>query len=386
VGVLAAPLCVAEQAVTKFSFVKGYSWGFDSRRGAYESPEAARSMKALAATGTDTVCLCFSTTMRTHQTPEFAWGEANPRMVSDEEIRNAMDLARENRMKVILKPMINCRDGVWRSWVKFYRPVTDAERAVGVVGQWDPYDDPKQRLEGMVTDGVAWNTWWRCYREFIVHYARIAEEKHAEAYCLGCEMGSTQEFEDQWRRLIREVRGVYHGPLTYDVNHGDEENVAWWDALDYISISAYYPVEPQEGTSEREAVKRTTSKEEIAAELRRVKGRLAALSRKRQRPICFLEVGCPNIRGCARYPWASPPDPAKDPTDDQEQVNYYTAMFETFNDEPWFMGYAWWDWPARLETRERYQHGRGFCVYGRAAEKVMRAWYAKQRGATEAAR
>jgi hypothetical protein len=97
-------------------------------------------------------------------------------------------------------------------------------------------------------------------------------------------------------------------------------------------------------------------------------------------------VGCPNIRGCARYPWASPPDPAKDPTDDQEQVNFYTAMFETFNDEPWFMGYAWWDWPARLETRERFQQGRGFCVYGRPAEKVMRQWYAKERGAVETGR
>jgi hypothetical protein len=371
----------AEDLARELGFVKGYSWGYDSRRGAYESPEAERSMKALAETGADCACICFSTYMQTHQTPDFKWGEANPRMVSDDEIRRAVDLARAGGMKVILKPMINCRDGVWRAWVKFFRPVTDQERVAGVTGEIDPWDEESVRREGMVRDLAKWDQWWDCYERFILHYARIAEEKQAEGFCLGCEMSSTEEFDLRWRQLIGKVREVYHGSLTYDVNHGREAEVPWWDAVDFISVSAYYAVPPPEGQSIEEAVRQTTPMAEIVEELTAVKERLAALSRARQKPICFIETGCANIRGCARYPWSYPRDPREHPTDDQEQANYYQAMFEVFYNEPWFMGFAWWDWPARLQDRETRWGNRSFCTYGKPAEQVMRQWYAKPRDA-----
>lgn len=386
---LAAPrvgsvACRADDAAIKpLGFVKGYSWGYDSRRGAYESAEAARSMKLLAGTGADCACICFSTFMPTHETPEFDWGEANPRMVSDDEIRHAADLARANGMKVILKPMINCRDGVWRAWVKFFRPITAEERAAGVTGEMDPWDDPPVMREGEIKDLAKWDQWWKLYAQYILHYARIAQEKQAEGLCLGCELSSTEEFEDRWRELIKQVRKVYHGSLTYDVNHGREDAVAWWDAVDFISVSAYYAVPAPEGESEEEATRRTTPRAEIVKELTAVKERLGALSRKRGKAICFLETGCPNIRGCARYPWAHPRDPRVDPTDDQEQVNYYQAMFDVFYNEPWFMGFAWWDWPARLYEPESPWGKRGFCVYGKPAEKTLGEWYAKPRAAAK---
>jgi hypothetical protein len=64
-------------------FVKGHSWGWTGRRGEYAAPEAADSLVRLAATGADTVCIPFATTMAHAQTPEFTWGDANPRMVSE---------------------------------------------------------------------------------------------------------------------------------------------------------------------------------------------------------------------------------------------------------------------------------------------------------------
>ena len=89
------------------------------------------------------------------------------------------------------------------------------------------------------------------------------------------------------------------------------------------------------------------------------------------------------VRGCAPHS-LGPRRRARDrPTDEQEQANYYQAMFETYWDEPWFMGWCWWDWPARLYDKSEAATDRSFCVYGKKAEDVLREWYAKPR--TEAA-
>ncbi len=247
------------------------------------------------------------------------------------------------------------------------------------MGQLDPWaDNPFMRF-GQVSDAGQWDQWWQSFEGFLLHYAAIAQEKHVEALCLGCEMSSTEEFEDRWRKLIGQVRGVYDGALTYDVNHGRESEVKWWDAVDVISISAYYHVPPPAGQSEEEAVKQTTTVAEIAATLALRKAELAGLHQRWDKPILFIETGCTNVRGCARYPWSHPDEKFGHPLDEVEQANYYEAMFETYWNEPWFLGFTWWDWPARLYDRRDAAGHRGFCVYGKQAEEVVRVWYAKGR-------
>jgi hypothetical protein len=91
----------------------------------------------------------------------------------------------------------------------------------------------------------------------------------------------------------------------------------------------------------------------------------------------MIETGVTNVRGCARYPWSHPSEHPESPLDEAEQANYYRAFFETFADTPWFMGYAWWDWPAKLYSREEAGENRGFCIYGKEAEEVLKLWYAK---------
>jgi hypothetical protein len=336
-------------------------------------------MTALADTGANWVCIAFGTSMATAETPQFAWGDANPRMATDDEIRRAIGLARQHQLKVIMKPVVNCDDSVWRAWIKFYRPVTPDERAAGITGILDPWGDEPVQRDGQTPDLAKWDQWWQCFRGFLLHYAAIAEQEHLEMLCLGCEMNSTEAFEDRWRTLIAEIRTAYHGVLTYDVNHGRENSVPWWDAMDVIGVSAYYQVPPPDGVTEEEAVRSTTPKAEILAQLNKNKQELADLSAKFGKPILFIETGVTNVRGCARYPWSHPDEKESDPLDQQEQVNYYEAMFEAFWDEPWFMGFAWWDWPARLYDRDAAATHRGFCIYGKRAEEVVRQWYAKPR-------
>lgn len=374
----ADPLAAKERDATRLGFIKGYSWGWVGHRGEYDSPEAAESMQKLADTGTEWVCIAFSTNMRTADDPEFTWSDDYRRMVTDDEICHAIDLARASGLKVILKPVVNIDDGTWRAWIKFFRPVTPEEAAAGVEGIDDPWGDESVYLAGQTQDLAKWDRWWANFNGFVTHYAQIAEEKEVELFCLGCEMNSTEQFEDRWRALIIDVRSVYHGLVTYDINHGREHDLPWWDAVDLISISGYYGIAPANGRTEEEAVRETTPKEEIVAELRRVRESLAEVSAKWGKPVLMIETGCTNVRGCARYPWSHPDAKLDSPLDEVEQRHYYEAFFEVFWGEPWFMGYCWWDWPARLYAEEDAASNRGFCVYGKQAEEVLRAWYAKE--------
>jgi hypothetical protein len=365
-------------------FIKGMTWGWVGSRGEYASPDAADSMKKLAETGSQWVCIAFAPNIKAFDTPEFKFGDDNPSMATDDEIRHAVDLARENGLRVMFKPVVNCADNVWRAWIRFYRPVTDAEKARGITGVFDPWGEKPHQLDGMTVDTEKWDQWWTNFDAFILHYAKIAEEKHVPVYCLGCEMNSTEEFEDHWRSLIARVRDVYHGLITYDVNHDGEEKVKWFDTCDFISISAYYPIPFADGRPLDDAAKQTeaTPTADIVAAMKPIKERLAKVHAHWGKPILFIETGVTPIRGCARTPWAHVDESMDRPIDQAEQANYYQAQFETFWNEPWFMGWCWWEWPAHLYKKEDAGKDREFCIYGKQAEGVVRAWYAKPHDGT----
>ena len=227
-----------------------------------------------------------------------------------------------------------------------------------------------------------WNKWWSDFRAFLLHYAKIAEDTNCEMLCLGCEMGSTEEFNEKWRNLINEIRQVYNGTISYDVNHGREDKITWFDALDVISISAYYPV----GTDDvLLALKDDLSKippanNSIEALKRRwlpIKEKLEKISEKFDRPILFIELGMCNAKGCSAAPWTH-----EDPNmiyDANEQVRYYQAAIETFWNEPWFIGFTWWAWDTPLYDIKNASSNISFCIYGKPAEKIVRQWYGKDR-------
>jgi hypothetical protein len=261
-------------------------------------------------------------------------------MATDDEIRHAIRLARDNHLKVILKPVVEPADGQWRGTIEF------------------------KTADGK-TDEAAWAKWWKTHEAFMVHYATIAQAEKCELLCIGCEMSTTERFEKAWRAAIAKVRQVYSGPLIYDTNWGDEEKVAWWDAVDIIGISAYYPVSTRDDTS----------LDRMVASWQKIRDRLRQLAAARHRPILFIEIGVRSAHTATTMPWDfSHPEW---PVDVDEQARYYEAVMKTFYDEPWFCGFAWWDWPAHLYAKDKAAADKGFCCFGKPAEAVLRTWYAK---------
>jgi hypothetical protein len=337
-------------------FIKGHSWGFPGRRGDYLGDAPAESMTKMADTGANWVCICFAGEMEKPNEPKIFWADSNPGMVTDDEIRRAISLARQNNLKVILKPMVEVRDGTWRAWIKF------------------------ETEEGK-DDKRAWDKWWADFRQFLLHYAKIAEQMNCEVFSLGCEMGSTEKHEDRWRSLIAKIRKVYSGAITYDTNHGEETRLKWWDAIDIISISGYYPIGtgkiPLAVEDPNTVPPSENTVESLKLSWKPIRERLRRISKKHDRPILLIEIGVCSARNCSSAPWTHP-----DPNlfyDADEQSKYYQATIETFWDEPWFIGFAWWDWPPHLYSLEEAKSDIGFCIYGKPAEQIVRQWYAKPR-------
>ena len=318
-------------------FIKGFTYGFDGKRGDYHTEQAAQSMERLAGLGGDWAALAFvvrqdsfcSTVIR----PDYRY------TVTDKDVITAADKLHSLGLKVCMKPIVNSADGVWRANIRFPEP------EYGNVDYW--------------------KDWFSSYTAFLCHYAEIAEETGCEMFCVGCEMLGTEHKEEYWRKAIEEVRKVYHGPITYNTNHGKEFGVKWWDAVDYISTSAYYGVGKVPGDTLENMIEVWNNQKERLAELSRVNG---------GKQIIFMEIGCRSARGCAMMPYDF--SHREFPYDEDEQANFYESCLISMWDEPWFAGFFWWDWYTKLPTRTPEM---GFSIVGKKTESIIKKWYAKDR-------
>jgi hypothetical protein len=310
-------------------YVAGVTWGWGGTRGQWTGPEAERSMdlmvERLAVTWT---AVTFFTLQDTAHSTQIHFRDEPT--VSDDEVRAAVAGAHERGLKVVLKPVVNCADGTWRAHINFF-----------------DHDVPCE---------PTWGEWFASYTEFVVHHARLAQETGAEMLCIGCEMVQTDRREAQWRELIRQVRAVYSGLLTYNCDKYQEDRVTWWDAVDVISSSGYYPVDDWENQLDR----------------------IEPVVRAHGKPFLFLEAGCPSRVGSPALPndWSLPGEPSG-----QAQREWYEAAFTACAARDWVGGFLLWDWPARLYAETDAATDDDYCMFGKPAERTVCEHYlARTRG------
>jgi Glycoside Hydrolase Family 113 len=208
-----------------------------------------------------------------------------------------------------------------------------------------------------------WAAWFDAYGRFILHYAALAQANGLEALAVGTELSATTGRESDWRALIAKVREVYHGKLTYAANwNGEPERVRFWDALDFIGVQAYYPL----------ASKAHPSRDEIAAAMKPIAERLAALAARTGKPVVFTEVGYKSAAASLAEPWRWEADGEADLA---VQRDAFTAMFSTLWDRPWFGGTFVWKWHPATDALPR--DDRGFSPQGKPAQDVIKAFYTR---------
>lgn len=239
-------------------------------------------------------------------------------------------------MKVCLKPVVNCLDGAWRAKINF-------------PGETD-----------------YWDKWFKSYSNFITYYAEIAEKCGCEMLCTGCEMEGMDSQTERCLEMLKKVRKLYSGIIMHNVNHGDELRFPWLSEVDVVGISAYYRVSTPDDHSKEQMLKVWNEKKQVLKKAHEVYGK----------PIMFAEIGVRNEQGCTEYPWDFHNRPER-PADEDEQALFYETALEAFWDEPWFSGYFWWDWRAKLPAPEKAQLDRDFGIYMKKAELVLKKWYTK---------
>ncbi|ROS23709.1 1,4-beta-xylanase [Cellulomonas sp. PhB150] len=299
--------------------VCGMTWGWTGVRGTWLTPDAQHSMDEMAALGTNWVTLAYGALQATAQSTTIAF--ADEPTVTDDEIRGAVARARRLDLKVCLKPVVNVADGTWRAYIGFF--------------DWDVPGEP------------SWAQWFDAYREFIVHHARLAAELQVEMFCVGCEMVRADPQEAHWRELIADVREVYDGLVTYNCDKYQEDHVTWWDAVDVISASGYYPT--------------GTWPEQL--------DRIGAVVEREGKPFLFIEAGCPSREGSPERPndWT-----LVGPPSEQAQAAYLDEMLTACAERPWVGGFMLWDWPATLYSSADAASNDDYCMYAKAGAAVVR--------------
>ncbi|AWB45456.1 1,4-beta-xylanase [Paenibacillus sp. CAA11] len=304
-------------------YVAGMTWGFMGIRGTWATDQANQSMEIMAeTTGVNWTAIAFSAMQATAHSTEIPYWEEPT--VTDEEVVWAIRKAKSLGLKVCLKPIVNCTDGTWRAHINFFDKDVPCE--------------PK------------WADWFRSYTNYILHYAEIAERTGCEMLCIGCEMVQTDRREAEWRKLIADVREVYSGIVTYNCDKYQEDNVTWWDAVDVISSSGYYPIHDWE------------------AQLNRIEPVVKAFNK----PFFFMEAGCMSRTGSAQIPndWNLPGE-----VNQKEQADWYHAMFAACDKRDWVQGFMLWDWKAELYAPEMAATNDDYCTYNKEAESVIKDYY-----------
>jgi hypothetical protein len=209
-----------------------------------------------------------------------------------------------------------------------------------------------------MTTEADWRQWFSQYEAYVLSYARQAAEAGADAFCVGRETDKAAIARpSDWRRIIARVRDTFAGPLTYSANFDSYERIAFWDALDVIGVSAYFPL--GEGVSKEE---------DLAAAWDAILARLETLARKTNRRVVFTEIGYPAVSTAARRPWDEPPGPA----DVWLQARLYDAALEAISKRPFMAGTFFWLWEgvARPAFRDP-----SFSIRDKPASFVMADWY-----------
>jgi hypothetical protein len=258
--------------------------------------------------------------------------------VPDEAVRRAIAQARAEGLEVMLFPILHVdrrRSGEWR-------------------GKLAPRDMER---------------WWEEYRAFVLHYAGIAQEGGVDIYSVGSELLSLEHEEARWRGLIKEVRGVYQGRLTYSANWDHFDHVSFWSALDIAGMTGYFELSNEEEPT-LSGLRQTWdgAVDVIATYPARAAGR----------PLILTEVGYPSQQGGVRQPWNYT---TRNSPDARSQYRAFRAMYESWRERALevergeeealgLSGFFVWNWYGYGGEEDIH-----YTLRGKPAESVIRRWF-----------
>ncbi len=283
--------------------------------------------------------------------------------VSDADLRQAIDQAHDAGLKVMVKPHVR------------YTP-------------WNGPVDPANNEQ-----------WFNNYQQYMVRYAKIAQQEGAEMYSLGNELTGVTDAANQgrWNKLINAVDSVYKGDLTiaaHYLNVDDAEFIYANSKVDVIGVNGYYPVAAKNDYNasyqEMKAAWSSTAHlngpnphyaARAVLDNKSVIKYFGELAAKYDKPVMFTEFGYASVDGTA----INPGDINNNRRADQaEQANAFKAFFDAWaphalpsdntkqpvNQNKFFLGVHIWE-----TNPGGHSDPRDHSYENKQAENVIKSYY-----------
>lgn len=170
--------------------------------------------------------------------------------------------------------------------------------------------------------------WFRSYHKLMLPYAAAAQAGHAATFVLGTELVSL-EGTPQWASLVRSLRSVYQGQLTYDENQDEFASGTADPPVPTHNIDAY----PQFALPDSASVARLTSSWDAW---------LGTHPMSVRRELTLSEIGIDAVAGSYQDPW-NWQSTARAPIDTHVQAAWFQAVCNAVSAERIGGGIYWWE-------------------------------------------
>ncbi len=304
-------------------FFFGTNFGFLAKSGAFSTEQAMKDVEAIAQLNTPWVCVMVNVVQeRFFDTHVYGDFDYTP---SDFEIERIIRAFRQRGIKVMLKLINITLDSQAHCAIMFNQPPVPP---VPENGKY--YSDMEE--------------WFKEFSGAVVHYAELMERVEGELLCMSGELIPTQRCGKEWRDIIRQVRQVYRGGVTYECSIFEERGVVvedWYELFDVLAISKY-PSASDKPDPSVEYMIDYIRKNSLPA-IKKIHERMG-------RPLFFAECGCRSVSigHSAAWGWT-----AELPYNPQAQADYLEALMTVFSAEPWWRGLLWWKWDEQ-QNRPQY--------------------------------
>lgn len=214
-----------------------------------------------------------------------------------------------------------------------------------------------------MTNESDWKVLENSYTQFIIKYVKVAAEMNVGMFCIGTELEQfVANRPAYWNELIKEIKTIYKGKLTYAANWDEYKRTPFWNQLDFIGIDAYFPV-----SDEKTPMLATCLKSWEQHKLL-----IHQMSETHDKPILFTEFGYRSVDYSGKAPWES--DRGMTQVNLEAQTNTTKALFDTFWDEDWFAGGFIWKWYHDYKNAGGENNSR-FTPQNKPVEKLIKEQY-----------
>lgn len=201
------------------------------------------------------------------------------------------------------------------------------------------------------------------YDKFIITYTELAQETNVPILCIGTELEQfVKNRPEYWKSLIKKIKGIYKGKLTYAANWDEYPRTTFWEDLDYIGIDAYFPLSQE----------KTPTVDQLKIGWQPWKEKIKALSKAKNKPVLFTEFGYRSMDYTAKKPWLV--DRNDEKVNLKAQANATEAIFSEFWTEDWFAGGYVWKWFIHHDKSGGDEDNR-FTPQNKPAQNIMTEFY-----------